>query len=282
MHVLLAPALAQRPAGALTEPLPTSLSVSVAVAAASTPPPENLAVTLFADVIDTVHVVRVPEHAPLQPRNFRPADGFATSVTVAPGLSLAVQTRPQTIPPPVTVPFPETETESVTVLGGGAENVAVTVFADVIETLHVGDVPLHAPPQPVKVAPAAGVAVRVTVAFCDSFAVHVAPAPQAIPPPLTVPLPLTVTVSVVAVALEKLAVTALSAFIGIVHVATIPVQLAPFQPMNVEPAAGVAVSVIDWPSGSGAEHGELPLPQLITPAPVPPVTVPLPATVTLS
>src|SRR2546430_16227674 len=77
------------------------------------------------------------------------------------------------------------------------------------------------------------------------------------PPPLTVPLPVTVTVNVVAVALEKLAVTALSAFIVIVHVVAIPVQLAPFQPMNVEPAAGVAVSVIDWSAGSvGGERGE--------------------------
>ena len=86
----------------------------------------------------------------------------------------------------------------------------------------------------------------------------------------------------VAAALEKLAVTALSAFIVIVHVVAIPVQLAPFQPMNVEPAAGVAVSVIDWSAGSVAVHGERPLPQLITPVPVPPVTLPFPATVTLS
>src|SRR5205085_1194129 len=96
------------------------------------------------------------------------------------------------------------------------------------------------------------------------------------PPPLTVPLPLTVTVNVVAAALEKLAVTALSAFIVIVHVVAIPVQLAPFQPMNVDPAAGVAVSVIDWSAGSVAVHGERPLPQLITPGPV------LPATTTVS
>ena len=165
MHVLVAPALAHRPAGASTEPLPTIFIVSVAVAAASTPLPENLAVTPFADVIDTEQVIRVPEHAPLQPRNFAPAEGFATSVTVEPGLSFAVQTRPQSIPPPVTTPLPETDTESVRVLVGGAEKLAVTVFAAVIATLHVGDVPLHAPPQPVKVAPVAGVAVRVTVEF---------------------------------------------------------------------------------------------------------------------
>lgn len=282
MQVLVAPALAHRPAGAFTEPLPTTFSVSVAVATASTPLPENRAVTLLADAIETEQVVRVPEQAPVQPRNFAPAEGFATSVTVEPGLSFAVQTRPQLIPPPVTVPFPETDTESVIVLAGGAEKLAVTVFADVIETVHVGKVPLQAPPQPMKVAPAAGVAVRVTVAFCASFAVQVAPAPQAIPPPLTLPLPVTVTVSVVAAKLEKLAVTALSAFIEIAHVVTIPVQLAPLQPMNVEPAAGVAVSVTDWSAGSAAVHDELPLPQLITPVPVPPVTLPFPATVTLS
>ena len=260
-----------------------TFSVSVALAAPSTALPENVAVTLLADVIATEQVVRVPEHAPLQPMNLAPFEGLATSVTDAPGLSFAVQTRPQSTPAPLTVPLPDTETESRTVPGAGAEKAAVTVCAEVIETLHVVATPLQAPPQPVKVAPAPGVAVSVTVAFGVSFALHAPPpAVQLIPPPATVPLPLTATVSVVAPALEKPAVTALSAFITIVQVVTTPVQLAPFQPTKVEPAAGVAVSVIDWSAGSGAEHCVLPLPQLITPAPVPPVTFPLPATVTLS
>jgi hypothetical protein len=76
-------------------------------------------------------------------------------------------------------------------------NDAVTERAVAMATWHVS-APLHAPDQPEKTEPAAGVAVRVTTAFAAIDAEHVAP--QSMPPmslvtvPLPVPLLLTVSV----------------------------------------------------------------------------------------
>ena len=58
----------------------------------------------------------------------------------------------------VTVPLPV----PVLVTVKGKPNVAETVLAAFIVTAHV-PVPEHAPPQPMKVAPATGVGVNVTV-----------------------------------------------------------------------------------------------------------------------
>ncbi len=68
----------------------------------------NVAVTLFAPSIVTVHVVFVPEHAPLQPANTDPLAGVAVSVTLVPELNDAEQVLPQFIPDGllVTVPLP--------------------------------------------------------------------------------------------------------------------------------------------------------------------------------
>jgi len=62
------------------------------------------------------------------------------------------------------LPAPLVVTLSIYMLGSGATapvNAAVTFRAAVILTLQL-PVPVHAPPQPVKVEPAAGAAVRVT------------------------------------------------------------------------------------------------------------------------
>ena len=62
----------------------------------------------------------------------------------------------------VTVPLPAPALLTVSVVVARA-NVAVTVVAAVIVTVHV-PVPPHPPPlQPVKIEPASGVAVRLTV-----------------------------------------------------------------------------------------------------------------------
>jgi hypothetical protein len=45
---------------------------------------ENPAVTDLAVVIDTVHVVAVPEHEPLHPVKIEPSPGVAVSVTEVP------------------------------------------------------------------------------------------------------------------------------------------------------------------------------------------------------
>ncbi len=88
---------------------------------------------------------------------------------------------PQLIAPPLTVPFPETVTVSWAVNGDAVPpvKVAVTVFAEVIATLHA-PVPVQAPPQPLNVAPLSGAAVRVTTTFGVSLALQMtAPGPAA-------------------------------------------------------------------------------------------------------
>jgi len=60
----------------------------------------------------------------------------------------------------VTVPEPVFVTVNVGVV---SVNVAVTLFAAVIETAHVVAVPVHAPPQLPKTEPVIGAAVSVTL-----------------------------------------------------------------------------------------------------------------------
>ena len=107
------------------------------------------------------------------------------------------QFGPQLIPVGVlvTVPFPAPALETVSVKVCTV-NVAVTVVA--AETVTVqAPVPVHPPPlQPVKVEPAAGVAVRVMVVPLAKLAEQVAP--QLIPAGelVTVPLPVPAGVTV--------------------------------------------------------------------------------------
>ena len=74
----------------------------------------------------------------------------------------------------------------------------MTLFAAFIVTEQLGEVPLHAPPQPLKLAPPEpGCAVSVTVLFAASSELQLEPPDevQEIPPPATTPLPVTETVS---------------------------------------------------------------------------------------
>jgi hypothetical protein len=120
---------------------------------------------------------------------------------------------------------------------------AVTVFARFIVTVQVAAVPVQAPVQPLKVEPAAAVAVSVTVLFWLKLAAQAAP--QSIPAgelvTVPVPVPALVTVSITGTGV-KLAVTVFAMDIVTVQVVAVPVQ-APDQPSNVEPVAGVAVRV---------------------------------------
>jgi hypothetical protein len=182
-----------------------------------------------------------------------------------------------------------TETESRAFEAPPPENVAVTLLFALIVTEQVGFVPLHAPPQPVNVAPAPGVAVSVTVAFAVSFALQsVLPPPQLIPPPETEPLPVTDTLRTGAVEVppppplpplvENDAVTVFAAFIVSAQVLAVPLH-APPQPVNVDPDSAVAVSVTVDPAASFALQSEPPAEVHVIP---PPETVPFPVTVTLS
>jgi hypothetical protein len=78
------------------------------------------------------------------------------------GVELA-QLMPPTLDVTVPAPVPEPNAlaERVHELG---ENPAVTDRAAVIDNVHVVDVPEHEPLHPVKIEPAAGVAVSVTEA----------------------------------------------------------------------------------------------------------------------
>jgi hypothetical protein len=233
----------------------------------------------------TAQDVAVPVQAPPQPPNDAPVAGVSVSVAVVPCASVAVQTVapfPQLIPFPLIRPGPVADTVSANVLDP-PEKEAVTAFAALKVTEQVVAVPVQVPPpQPVKVAPAEGAAVSVTIEFAAWPALEqvVAPAPQLIPPPVTVPLPVTDTVSVKPVPgpVPKVALTSRDSVIETVHVVAVPPQ-APVQPVKVEPRAGVATSETVAPSAKPAEQMVAPLPQLI--APVPPVTAPLPLTSTV-
>ena len=99
------PVLAQASPAAVTVPAPETVSESRSfVADALT----KVAVTLFVVVIEIVHVTSVPEHAPLQPENVAPKDGFAVIVTLALAGCGPVQVDPQLRPAPEIDPLPTT------------------------------------------------------------------------------------------------------------------------------------------------------------------------------
>jgi len=97
----------------------------------------NVAVTLVAALIVTVHVLACPEQAPLQPLNTAPALACAVNATTVPLVYGAAQVLPQSIPGGLDVttpvPAPLFNTASVNV----ASNRAVTLVAALIVTVHV-------------------------------------------------------------------------------------------------------------------------------------------------
>src|SRR3954452_20058298 len=109
-----------------------------------------------------------------------------------PAAKEGLQVLPQLIPAGLEVtlplPAPALVTVSVWVEGGVGAKVALTVLAASMVTVQL-PVPLQAPPQPVKVEPAAGVAVNETMLPAAKEALQVLP--QLIPAGLevTVPLP---------------------------------------------------------------------------------------------
>ena len=118
---------------------------------------------------------------------------------------------------------------------------AVTLAAATIETVQ-DPIPAHAPDQPVKLEPEAGVAVSVTVVPLLYVAAHVIP--QLIPEGddviVPAPVPARAVVSEYVFTLN-VAVTAVAAVTVVVHVPT--PEHAPDHPVKVDPASAVAVSV---------------------------------------
>ncbi len=156
--------------------------------------------------------------------------------------------------------------------------VAVTVVAALRVTVQV-PVPLQPPPfQPVKVEPAAGVAVSVTAVPLEKLAEQVAP--QVIPAGalVTVPLPVPAGVTVRAnVCRVKVAVTVVAAE-SVTTQAPVPEHPPPLQPLKIEPAAGAAVSVTVVPLVKLAEQVA---PQVIPAGALVTVPLPVPAGVTV-
>src|SRR5436309_8496074 len=144
----------------------------------------------------------VPEQPlPVQPPKVEPAAGVAVSVTAVPLVKLAEQVAPQVIPAGelVTVPLPVPALLTVSAKLGRLK-VAVTVVAVETVTTQV-PVPEHPPPlQPLKVEPAAGLAVSVTavplVKLAEQVAPQVIPAGELVTVPLPVPAGVTVRVKV--------------------------------------------------------------------------------------
>src|SRR5437667_9729918 len=233
------------PVGVLvTVPLPAPALETVSVKVGTV----NVAVTVVAAETVTTHDP-VPEHPPpLQPVKVEPAAAVAVNVTAVPLAKLAEQVAPQLIPAGALVTVPLPVPAGVTVRGKVCSvKVAVTVVAAESVTTHA-PVPEQPPPlQPLKVEPAAGVAVSVTAVPLAKLAVHVAP--QVIPAGelVTVPLPVPAVLTVSGeVGRAKVAVTVVAALRVTVHV-PVPEQPPPLQPLKVEPAAGVAVSVTAVP-----------------------------------
>src|SRR5206468_3525502 len=180
------------PAGTLvTVPLPAPLGITVSVWIGM-----KVTVTAVAPLSVTVHGPVPEQPPPLQPVKAKPAAGVAVSITTVPLVNEAEHVAPHEIPAGalVTVPLPAPLRFTVSVWSG--TKVAVTVVSAPSGTVH-GPVPEQPPPlQPVKVKPAAGVAVSATAVPLANKAEHVVL--QAIPAGalVTVPAPLRFTVNV--------------------------------------------------------------------------------------
>jgi hypothetical protein len=240
------------PAGLLVivpVPAPEPLTDRVNVGAG-----ENVAPTVTAEVPMVNVQEPVPEQAPLQPSKTNPPNGFAFNVTKVlvlialllvhvPEVTPAVEV--QLMPPvPVTEPLPVPAPVTVTVV---ALKAALTDCAAVMLT-EQAPVPVQAPPHPAKAVPAGAVGVRATEVPCVNGALQV-------PPPelqLAIPAgellivselgPVALTVNVNCGAGEKDAPTVTGALPMVKMQGPVPVQ-TPLQPLKMDPAVGLAVSV---------------------------------------
>lgn len=154
-----------------------------------------------------------------------------------------------------------------------AETLAVMVMVQ-------DPVPVQAPDHPVKVEPEAGVAVSVTFDPLAKPALQVAP--QSIPVGLlvTVPVPVPARLTVrTGLVTGKVNVAVTDMFpLRVTEQVVVPAH-APDHPANVEPAAGVAVSVTAVPLAKLALHV---VPQLMPVGELVTVPAPVPARVTFS
>ena len=234
----------------VTVPLPVTETLSGNVVG-PTVPPEKFAVTLLSPLIVTVQVAPLVLVQPLQLVNEPPEPGVAVSVTSWPESSSALQPLDeplvQAIPPPVTVPFPFTETVS-----RGFLKLPVAVLSSSICRVQLREVPLHAPLQPPKTKPESGVSTIVSVEPTVTSVVQSSSpvsqsmfSPEMFPPsPWASPFAFTVNVlSPGSGDWSKVAITSWSPSSRSKSTSQVaPLQSAP-QPLNVQPDAGAAVNV---------------------------------------
>jgi phage tail protein X len=201
-------------------------------------------------------------------------------VPVVPGK--AVSTNPNTaLLPGVVVTVEELPCPIPIVTGLELLNEAVTAVAAVTVTTHV-PVPLHPPPlHPANVDPSDAAAVNVTCVPLAKFAEQVVgqliPAGALVTVPDPVPASATVNAKLFVLVL-KVAVTVVAA-VNVTTQVPVPVHPPPLHPANVEPSAGLAVSVTCVPLAKLAEHVD---PQLIPDGLLVTVPDPVPALVTVS
>ena len=158
LKVLLQLEAQELPSEKPTPPVPVMLRFNVRVTTAA----ENVADTVLAASIVTEQVDELPLQAPLHPVKVKPDAGVAVSVTTLPLLKVLLQLEAQELPSEKpTPPVPAMARLNVRVTTA-AENVADTFLTASMVTAQVVEVPLQAPLHPVKVEPAAGVAVSVT------------------------------------------------------------------------------------------------------------------------
>src|SRR5258708_5519419 len=186
------------PAGALvTVPVPVPLFVVVRVNAGV--PAVKVAVMASAEFTVSGQVP-VPVQAPLQPANVDPGSGVAIRVSCLPCASCMLQVVPHTNPDGDDVTTPVPEPAFVTVIDGVVETtkLAVPLSAALIVTLHIVEVPLHAPLQLSKADPMLAVAVSPTTEPWAKLALHVDPQlmPAGVLVTVPVPGPVRATVSV--------------------------------------------------------------------------------------
>ncbi len=212
----------------------------------------NVAVTLLADDIETVHWLPLVESQPDQLVNVEPEAAVAASTTDVPDVYDAVPVLPLHVIVPesaVTVPEPVPDFVTVRVYDGVKVNVAVTLLADDIETVHWLPLVESQPDQLVNVEPEAAVAASTTDVPDVYDAVPVLPLHVIVPESaVTVPEPVPdfVTVRVYDGVKVNVAVTLLADDIETVHWLPL-VESQPDQLVNVEPEAAVAASTTDVP-----------------------------------
>ena len=120
----------------------------------------KLAVTAASAPSNTEHCP-APAQSPIQPENLQLAAGIATRTTEVPASNWLEQVAPQSMPAGVDTTRPDPFTATVRRCdpcgGDFCENAAVTE-SSLPRVSWQGPVPLHAPDQPVNVAPASGTA----------------------------------------------------------------------------------------------------------------------------